>query len=110
MYHGTPAERAELRRTVMRQPVEKEKKKPTTRPKVKATGRNGKGIKTAKLKGGLRGRGRFTKTETDEDQEVEGDDIDSDSEPSETSSFPVVVTTYEMIIKDRVHLTPYNWG
>ncbi|KAG6893095.1 hypothetical protein C0992_011288 [Termitomyces sp. T32_za158] len=26
------------------------------------------------------------------------------------ASFPVVVTTYEMIIKDRAHLEHYNWG
>lgn len=26
------------------------------------------------------------------------------------ASFPIVVTTYEMIIKDRVHLAKFNWG
>lgn len=26
------------------------------------------------------------------------------------ASFPIVLTTYEMIIKDRVHLAKYNWG
>lgn len=33
--------------------------------------------------------------------------------PEETKralKFPVVVTTYEMIIKDRAHLAGYNWG
>ena len=34
---------------------------------------------------------------------------EDDTEP-EISTFPVVITTYEMIIKDRIHLAHYNWG
>ena len=59
MYHGTPDHRAELRRTVMRNP-----------------------------------------------------DAAGDEDASEKAAkvFPVVVTTYELIIKDRKHLSKYKWG
>ena len=59
MYHGTPEHRAELRRTVMRNPDDAENEDATE--------------KAAKV-------------------------------------FPVVVTTYEMIIKDRAPLSKYKWG
>jgi ATP-dependent DNA helicase len=36
-------------------------------------------------------------------------EADSDTE-AETITFPVVITTYEMIIRDRVHLAHYDWG
>src|SRR5258708_12420983 len=36
---------------------------------------------------------------------------DCDGKPTvQLTSFPVVITTYEMIIKDRVHLAKYDWG
>lgn len=38
-----------------------------------------------------------------------GDDEDNDNEDFDPS-FPIVLTTYEMIIKDRIHLAKYNWG
>jgi ATP-dependent DNA helicase len=34
---------------------------------------------------------------------------DSENE-RDMSTFPVVITTYEMIIRDRVHLAHYDWG
>ncbi|KAG5643984.1 hypothetical protein DXG03_009274 [Asterophora parasitica] len=79
MYHGTPAERAELRRTVMA----------LERPKAKSKAKG----KTP-LKKPVRRRGAE----------------DEHNEEEEVSSFPVVITTYEMIIKDRMHLVHYNWG
>jgi ATP-dependent DNA helicase len=48
----------------------------------------------------------------DEDSGIESKTPDDD-DPNPTtqlSSFPVVITTYEMIIKDRVHLAKYDWG
>ena len=33
-----------------------------------------------------------------------------DVEEDEMTRFPVVITTYEMIIKDRAHLANYDWG
>ncbi|KAL0948242.1 hypothetical protein HGRIS_010840 [Hohenbuehelia grisea] len=42
------------------------------------------------------------------------EDVQEGSTSKDASSsaldFPVVVTTYEMIIRDRVHLAPYEWG
>lgn len=40
----------------------------------------------------------------------DGDEADEQEEQAPVSSFPVVVTTYEMIIKDRTHLANYKWG
>jgi ATP-dependent DNA helicase len=74
MYHGTPEERAEMRRTVMALP--EDRPKPT--PKRK-------------------GRGRPPKKAQEEEEQP-------------MSDFPVVVTTYDIIIRDRVHLSKYNWG
>lgn len=37
--------------------------------------------------------------------------IESDNEEEKSmAAFPIVLTTYDMIIKDRVHLQHYNWG
>lgn len=35
-----------------------------------------------------------------------------DEEPEEetSSTFPVVITTYDIIMRDRIHLSKYNWG
>lgn len=38
------------------------------------------------------------------------DEAQDNEEDVESPSFPVVITTYEMIMKDRVHLASYNWG
>jgi ATP-dependent DNA helicase len=77
MYHGTPEERAEMRRTVMAPPGER----PRPPPKRK-------------------GRGRPPKKAQKADSDEEGP----------VSDFPVVVTTYDIIIRDRVHLSKYDWG
>ena len=101
MYHGTPEERAELRRTVMTPSHEHEKppsKKPA-RPKKRRLSRH-------------------RDIDSDEESVViiepedEHDTIPEDDEANPTtqqSSLPVVITTYEMIIKDRVHLSKYDW-
>lgn len=106
MYHGTPEERAELRRTVMA-PHRKHKSMPA------------KPARTIKRRISRRDR------DSDSDEEsvviVEPEDRDGgaemnspnddDANPStQLSAFPVVITTYEMIIKDRVHLARYDWG
>jgi ATP-dependent DNA helicase len=146
MYHGSPAERAELRRTVMalpskgdanRSPVKAKRKsrlpaKSKSKPKPKLQPAN-KPTKSADLtnffqpKGGPRRSGRFKKAVHDDQVEEleEGDELENameldgdgdavkteeDDEAQAMSSFPVVLTTYEMIIKDRVHLSNYNWG
>ena len=93
MYHGSPEDRAELRRTSMALPRKHEtlpkKKRPTQKKKQ-----------------------RITKQRELDDEVIVIEDEDSDEEDLTTqkSTFPVVVTTYEMIIKDRKHLARYDWG
>jgi ATP-dependent DNA helicase len=142
MYHGSPAERAELRRTVMALPSKSHVKPPTakrkSRPPKKSKPKPRPATKPTKQtdltgffqpKDRPRRSGRFKKTvdyhsieEVEEDDELENAmelDEDGDTTKKEEddandeeamSSFPVVLTTYEMIIKDRVHLSNYNWG
>ena len=153
MYHGTPAERAELRRTVMLSPDSKPKTtvspkagKKTTKirktaeaPTKRSQKPRSKGKRGSKPTAeapeittgdtSLRRSRRIRKStiviESDDDAEEEAyqpeedDDelqvMDVDSPPpaeddTESASFPIVLTTYEMIIKDRVHLARYNWG
>jgi len=107
IYHGTPEERAELRRTVMALPLKHEK------PPLK------KPPRTKKRRLSRRNRGSDSDEESvvlikseDEDGVVETNaqyDYDSNS-TTQLTSFPVVIATCEMIIKDRVHLAKYDWG
>ncbi|KAG8725953.1 hypothetical protein FRC12_023848 [Ceratobasidium sp. 428] len=76
MYHGLPTHRAELRKTVLRQPTSVGKS-PTKSKKGRKSGK----------KGGA----------------------DDDLPEQTTLTFPIVVTTYDMVIKDRVHLAKYAW-
>ena len=100
MYHGTPDERAELRRTVMTSPHKHAKpplKKPAHAKKRRLSRRN---------------RGSDSEEEgvvLSEDQD-DAQDNDDANPTTQLTSFPVVITTYEMIIKDRVHLAKYDWG
>ena len=156
MYHGTPAERAELRRTVMLRPDPKPKTtvspkaskkitrvtKSTKAPTRRSPKPRNRGIKpTAEadeiITGNIPSRRsrRIRKlaivTDSDDDAKEEeeeeeayrpkedGNEEDDDelqimdvdnSEDIESTSFPIVLTTYEMIIKDRVHLAHYDWG
>ncbi|KAG1729304.1 SNF2 family N-terminal domain-containing protein [Suillus paluster] len=135
MYHGTPAERADLRRTIMRAPdaseltdedvmVKKQRnekgkgkkappRKPPARkapaPKRKSTSRLAKRRKTSTNE-----EDSIYADEGEDTSEIEDDThipITSDTLPPQTrASFPVVITTYEMILKDRIHLSAYNWG
>ncbi|KAH9970340.1 SNF2 family N-terminal domain-containing protein [Russula compacta] len=106
MYHGTPEERAELRRTVMA-PHRQHKSVPA------------KPARTKKRLISRRNRDSDSDEESvvivdpeDEDSGAETNALnDDDANPNtQLSSFPVVITTYEMIIKDRVHLAKYDWG
>lgn len=156
MYHGTPEERAELRRTVMRLEDSKEKESLTaqkayTGPEKTSRKADARKKKTPQSSRGTRRSGRFTKKakvqeeESEEEEEEEEEESDAEykgsddeanhvptsdpiaaSEPDvvmsnalgdegededeESTNFPIVVTTYEMIIRDRVHLAQYQWG
>ncbi|KIJ62436.1 hypothetical protein HYDPIDRAFT_114552 [Hydnomerulius pinastri MD-312] len=144
MYHGTPAERAELRRTVMREPddVSETAARPDEEVMIKkAPAQKGKGKKgkVSKAKASTT-KSRKTrpvkkrKVDSDDDTTYRSDDekdtsdddddyrrIPSARDTTSTSSsaplppqtratFPVVITTYEIIIRDRPHLAKYNWG
>ena len=92
MYHGSPEDRAELRRTSMALPRKHEilpkKKRPTQKKKQ-----------------------RITKQHDLDDEVIVIEDEDEEEDlTTQKSTFPVVVTTYEMIIKDRKHLARYDWG
>ena len=125
MYHGTPAERANLRRTVMRPPdisettsAPDEEHMMKKRPSRTAKGKKAPTRKVPAPKRKLKSvPSKRRKAESDEDEE-NSSDVDSaripttdDTFPSQTrATFPVVVTTYEMILKDREYLSAYNWG
>ena len=94
MYHGSPEERAQLRRTVLALP-HKHESLPTKKPAPKKKRRLSR-----------RDRGPAS----DEESVVENEDDDDPNPTAQLSPFPVVITTYEMIIKDRVHLAKYDWG
>ena len=100
MYHGTPEERAELRRAVMA-PPRKHENPPAKKP-----------MRTRKRRLSRRG----CDVDSDEESVIVVEDSDNapdDDDPNPTtqlSSFPVIITTYEMIMKDRVHLAKYDWG
>ncbi|KZP23997.1 hypothetical protein FIBSPDRAFT_857772 [Athelia psychrophila] len=153
MYHGTPEERAELRRTVMRLQDSKDKASDEddnvskTKTPSKATSKTKRKAPPSK---GARRSGRFAQKVDDDEEEEEDDDDEpeekedseykgsddeaarvpnsdpvptsepdtamgdaaakTDDDDQEINTFPVVVTTYEMIIRDRIHLAQYQWG
>ena len=103
MYHGPPEERAELRRTVMALPYKHEKlppKKPPPPQKRRLSRRN---------RGSDSDEESVTLVKSEDEDDITEGDGDADL-TTQLTSFPVVVTTYEMIIKDRVHLAKYDWG
>jgi ATP-dependent DNA helicase len=60
----------------------------------------------------MRGRPRKSVVilESDEEEmQVDEPEVDAGSDDY-TANFPVVLTTYEMVIKDRTHLAHYEWG
>ncbi|KAF8992608.1 SNF2 family N-terminal domain-containing protein [Cyathus striatus] len=129
LYHGTPDERAEMRRTVMALPAPKSKPKPkpAPKPKAKPKAKRGRGRprrvstrKTRKAKPEVveissDSEEEEEKVEVEEEEKVEDEeekveDDDDDDEENPYADFPIVVTTYEMIIKDRIPLSRYPWG
>jgi ATP-dependent DNA helicase len=128
MYHGTPTERAVLRRTVMRLPREvpfdktRGRAVPSKAQSTKETKSHGGGDTKSRLNPREpRSRPRSTKSghlskdETSDDQSepdnlTRTDEFTPDPGELDVASFPVVITTYEIIIKDRVHLSAYNFS
>jgi ATP-dependent DNA helicase len=103
MYHGSPEERAQLRRTDLALPRKRE-----SLPTKKSAPKKKRHVSR-------RGRGSDEESVTDVEDEdspnvLNAPDDDDPNPTTQLSSFPVVITTYEMIIKDRVHLAKYDWG
>ncbi|KAI0072353.1 hypothetical protein K474DRAFT_1667957 [Panus rudis PR-1116 ss-1] len=139
VYHGTPQERAELRRTKMvvkedrwrywlgpgaRRPesenvdaeTDSSPKKTKRKPQAKAKPR---GRPPRRVKG----RNPVIQESSDSEQEAvdesnvpEQSSLDEETTekstlpPHQVSSFPVVITTYDILMKDRPHLAMYRWG
>ena len=82
MYHGTQEERAELRRTALRPPILDGK---AARPRKAMRGRGRKSVS-----------GKKKKVNSESDEEPL-----KDLDPME---FPIVCTTYDMIIRDTQYL------
>lgn len=93
MYYGSREERAELRATVLSRSEE------NTSAKEKA---KRKGGRPRKSKAGKRKPSRKA-ADSDEDEEAE-------SPKEDPNQFPVVVTTYDIIMRDRAYLEKYQWG
>lgn len=100
MYHGSPEDRAELRRTVLASP-RKHESLPTKKPAPK---------KKWRLSRRDRDPGSDEESVIVVEDELNAPDDDDPNPTTQLSQFPVVITTYEMIIKDRVHLARYDWG
>ncbi|KAF9033292.1 hypothetical protein BDZ89DRAFT_1100936 [Hymenopellis radicata] len=106
MYHGTPEERANLRNTVLssiprsKQANSKDSSTPT--PAKASSKRKTRGRRTA--------RKSAPKKEEPVVDDVVMPDTEKDEEDAKPPSFPIVVTTFEMIMKDRAYLASYNWG
>lgn len=166
MYHGAPAERAELRRTKMKwdrdhsssgkkatslptAPSKRGRKKSTNlgktstrHPKRHASHSKESSRRSTRLKNAeSSSRSKRFEIPSDDDSEDDGekpyipsdddddDDIGKDEDVSEIdtlaledeiqqptdsqatkNTFPIIITTYEMIIKDRQHLSKYEWN
>lgn len=135
MYHGPPAERLELRRTVMREPDDGSEalaapgegimisRGKTQRGKSKTGKGKTKAPTVNTRRGGRVKRRKVDSNEHDSSEDEQDGDQDNDNHKripltrhtqslsrQTKETFPVVVTTYEMIIRDQPHLSKYNWG
>jgi ATP-dependent DNA helicase len=108
MYHGTPADRAELRRTVMPPPgTPKARRSEPSNSKSNKSKSKSKS-KSSRSKSRKSAKPIVVDDTADEEEEEKADD--KEEEENYLKSFPIVITTYEMIIKDRAVLAPYQWG
>ena len=132
MYHGTPAERAELRKTVMALPGSKPSEPKRGKAPAKTTKKPAKGKSKSAAKrrrseptpstsapprrGGRPRKSVIIIDSDEEEEEEEVMEVDPKSRKNDQdvedpfASFPIVLTTYEIIIKDRKHLAHYDWG
>ena len=129
MYHGSPSERAELRKvdmdiSLLPEDYHKDERRlaqedsSDEEPPMRSKGRgNSRGKRRGR---GGKSRVFVRKTKKSKVEDDESEKPDETAAPLETeecvhkralkNKFPVVITTYEMIMKDRAHLTRYRWG
>jgi ATP-dependent DNA helicase len=115
IYHGDKDHRAELRRNEMwpaddlaedvwadgRPPADLARQRGVAPPTPKPRGRAGR--KPAKKAAAKSGRKPAKRRKTDSDSEDE-------EKPAPKNTYPVILTTYEMIIRDQKFLCAYSWG
>lgn len=146
IYHGSPEERAEMRKTQLVLPQRDRKrhwlsaggassasapskakargrpKKAAPRPKVSTN--KSKPSNSSRKPSAQSSRSKNVAESEDEDEigdknekgpekkdkgETVEDDM-SDLPPNQRTTFPVVLTTYEIVMKDRAELSMYKWG
>ncbi|KZT65643.1 hypothetical protein DAEQUDRAFT_768699, partial [Daedalea quercina L-15889] len=112
MYHGTPDERAEIRRTKMvfsEEDVKAQERQAggyfsqaDSSPSAKSTPRKAKSSRGKAMATNTKGRGDPYRPQVNKRQ--------APPPPNQRTNFPVVITTYEMLMKDRAYLAAYHWG
>lgn len=111
MYHGSPEERAEIRRTQMVFSDEDmlwQNDKNGYHHAVSSTpARTNKKAARGKAQT-VRSKAKTKRVKTNGSSPAS--DANRPLPPHQKTNFPVVITTYEMIIKDRAHLLNYHWG
>lgn len=115
MYHGTPEERAQIRKSQMVFSEEdmlwQNDKNGYHHPQSAAPARSSKKgargkSQTVRSSGKSRGGSRAKTAGATASASAS----DKPLPPHQKTNFPVVITTYEMVIKDRAHLVNYHWG
>ena len=89
----------------------KAKRKPGRPSKAKPREKVGEDGKARRTSG--RPRKSIVIIESDdefEEMQVDEPGVDDESSGEYTARFPIVLTTYEMVIIDRKHLAHYDWG
>ncbi|KAJ7331395.1 SNF2 family DNA-dependent ATPase [Mycena albidolilacea] len=103
MYHGTPAERAEMRRTTLALPEDWPPKDTAPAPAPAPTKGKGKG------RGGVRGM-RRPSLQLRAGRVGAGEEEEEGKHDDHFAAFPVVITTYDLIIKDRALIGGIPWS
>ena len=80
-------------------------KKAAAKPKVSSAKGRRPPARTTKSK-----KAAVSDSEPDEPEEPEAKDESNDSKPKMRTPFPVVLTTYEIVMRDRPYLEQYRWG
>lgn len=88
--------------------------KASRRPKKDAVKHKATPVKGRKPTGrATRSKKAVVSDSESEEPEAKGgakDEINVDGKPKMYTTFPVVLTTYEIVMRDRVYLEQYRWG